>query len=107
MPTGNDLFCRLKEAIPKWMKHAQHFTMFSASLNPAVQAQWAEMVRVWDMDHTMENPYEVNVTFHTQANVWCELAVEEAVDACVGMETVDDMSVGEFLTRGLDLEEAQ
>ena len=81
--------------------------MFLASLNPAVRERWAEMVRVWDMDHNMENPYEVNVTLCTQADVRCELAEEEAADAHLGMEPVDNMSVGEFLTRGLDLEEAQ
>ena len=107
MPTGNDLFCQLKEAIPEQTKHAQHFAMFSALLNPAVPERWAEMVRVWDMDHNTENPYKVNVTLCTQANVRRELAKEEAADAHLGMEPVDDMSVGEFLTRGLDLEEAQ
>ena len=81
--------------------------MFSASLDPTVQAGWAEMVRVWDMDHNVENPYEVNVTVCTQADVRRELTEEEAADVCLGMEPVDDMSAGEFLSRGLNLEEAQ
>ena len=59
------------------------------------------------MDHNMESPYEVNVTLRTQADVRHELAEEETADARLGMEPVDDMSVGEFFTRGLDLEEAQ
>jgi len=41
------------------------------------------------------------------ANICWEIPKEEAVDASLGMDLVNDMLAGEFLTKGLEIEEAQ
>ena len=43
----------------------------------------------------------------TQADVRREIVAEESIEASLGLAPLDDMSAGEFLTKGLELEAVQ
>ena len=105
-------------------KHQDLFKKFTATFTPQSVSKWEEMVKAWEFDHSLPNPFEEPInsecpmfyscsrmlTFYldtTERQIRRLLAEEEEADAARGVLPPHKVTPSSFLSTGLDLEEQQ
>ncbi|KAF9470706.1 hypothetical protein BDN70DRAFT_939490 [Pholiota conissans] len=98
---------RFRDACMMRKKHAEIFQTFTETFKVETIAKWRKMVDDWIDDRTKPNPYEEPNNTTTLQDVRLELAKEDAEAASSGISPPHKISLTEFLTDGLELEEQQ
>ncbi|KIL55518.1 hypothetical protein M378DRAFT_188665 [Amanita muscaria Koide BX008] len=98
---------RFRDACVMRKKHAEAFEAFSSTFKTKTIAAWTKMVEEWISDRTKPNPYEEPVNTTTLQDVHLELAKENAEAMRNGALASHEVSLPEFLIKGLELEEQQ
>ncbi|KAF8874974.1 hypothetical protein BD779DRAFT_1613491 [Infundibulicybe gibba] len=103
------LLRKVKEAVPAREEHINAFQTFSSALPSASVQEWTGLVRAWEANRNMPNPFESTIHTVSENKVRLELAEEEAVarrrdDA----EFIhEDISPSNLIFQGIELEDLQ
>ncbi|RDB24457.1 hypothetical protein Hypma_008439 [Hypsizygus marmoreus] len=92
------------------MLHSQAFNAFTAGLrqeHAQEVTQWEHMVKAWEVDHSMANPYMLPEESVTVNDIRKELAEEEHRIAEQGGTVGGDTSPSGFIISGLGIEDTQ
>ncbi|KAF9470194.1 hypothetical protein BDN70DRAFT_821649, partial [Pholiota conissans] len=98
---------RFKDACIMRKKNIETFQTFTGTFKVKTIEIWTEMVEEWIKDRTKPNPYEEPANTTTLQDVRLELAKEDAEAVSAGICSPHEISLTEFLTKGLELEEQQ
>ncbi|KAK0215451.1 hypothetical protein IW262DRAFT_1299714 [Armillaria fumosa] len=98
---GEQLLCKIKEAVPEMVNHRAALEDFSQSISkesPHHVQEWTQLVKDWENGASMMNPYVPTVKF--------KLAEKESQKSTASDHMVV-MSASELITVGIQLESAQ
>ncbi|PPQ76635.1 hypothetical protein CVT26_012761 [Gymnopilus dilepis] len=108
---GVTLLRRFRKAVPERNRQTEAHRGFSASIELGQVAEWTQMCVEWEMaaypKDKVDNPYHVEGSNLTQAQVQKELAEEEEHLISSGGSSLHEMSPSDFLIAALNLEESQ
>ncbi|PPR05757.1 hypothetical protein CVT26_008661 [Gymnopilus dilepis] len=107
---GKSLMRRYQKALPERNKQKEAHRGFTAPLDAKDVSAWKTMCEKWEADtflKSVKNPYHVESSNITQAQVLAELAEEEKLYAARGGVTLHEVTPSAFLTKGIALEDSQ
>ncbi|KAK0490084.1 hypothetical protein EDD18DRAFT_1465849 [Armillaria luteobubalina] len=106
---GEQLLCKIKEAVPEMVDHRAALEDFSRSISKESShhvQEWTQLVKDWENGASTMNPYVPAVKPLTLASVRVKLAEKESQKLTASDHTVV-MSASELITVGIQLESAQ
>ncbi|KAG1732422.1 uncharacterized protein EDB91DRAFT_1238762 [Suillus paluster] len=104
---GTILLQKYKAAVPEAEEHARDLDKFEAALDADQLAGWRTDIKMWELDHSLPNPFEVKVgAMVTQAAVHLALSKTEAEEIERGehMSLDNDVSPLVLISSGIELE---
>ncbi|KAJ7841679.1 hypothetical protein B0H13DRAFT_1910144 [Mycena leptocephala] len=108
---GNSLLRKMVLAIPQAMLHSRAFHAFTEGLRNGHEEdlqKWEKMVRAWEVDQTLENPYEYpEVEAETLADVMRRISEEDHTRVMDNGAAALEVKPAAFLLAGIEIEEDQ
>ncbi|KAF8868211.1 hypothetical protein CPB84DRAFT_1697097, partial [Gymnopilus junonius] len=107
---GAMLLWRYKAAVAQRNLQQEGHRSFMQSLDPGLVEKWENMCQAWEADgfpKKIANPYHLDNTYMSEAQVKKELAEQEEQRLAAGGISLHEMSAPMFIQMALDLEEAQ
>ncbi|KAG1847185.1 hypothetical protein DFJ58DRAFT_717237 [Suillus subalutaceus] len=107
---GAILLRKYKAAVPEAEERARDLDKFDAALDADQLAGWRTDIKMWELNHSLPNPFEVKVgATVTQAAVRLALSKTEAEEIECGehMSLDDNVSPLVLISSGIELEDTQ
>ncbi|KAJ7500477.1 hypothetical protein B0H11DRAFT_1678380, partial [Mycena galericulata] len=108
---GNSLLRKMVLAIPQAMVHSRAFHTFTDGLREGHEEdllKWEKMVRAWEMDQSVANPYDyAEVEATTMAEVMQRISEEEHARVEKNGAAALLVKPASFIIAGIEIQEAQ
>ncbi|KAJ7486373.1 hypothetical protein B0H11DRAFT_1721594, partial [Mycena galericulata] len=108
---GNSLLRKMVLAIPQAMVHSRAFHAFTDGLREGHEEdllKWEKMVRAWEMDQSVANPYDyAEVEATTMAEVMQRISEEEHARVEKNGAAALLVKPASFIIAGIEIQEAQ